>query len=76
MKGRRQQNRSRPLGLVEAAKRLDVSPRSLRNRSWRRKHHIPWIKKGGLVFYDAEALDRWRFDRRGTRFGKGRRPRT
>lgn len=47
------------LRLLDAAHYLGVSPRSLADRGWRRKHGIPCFKVGRAVVFDVAALDRW-----------------
>lgn len=47
------------LRLAAAAAYLGVSPRSLADRGWRRKHGIPCFKIGAAVIFDVAALDRW-----------------
>lgn len=47
------------LRLAAAAAYLGVSPRSLADRGWRRKHGIPCFKIGAAVIFDGASLDRW-----------------
>lgn len=47
------------LRLADAARYLGVSPRSLADRGWRRRHGIPYFKIGAAVIFDVTALDRW-----------------
>lgn len=47
------------LRLAAAAAYLGVSPRSLADRGWRRKHGIPCFKIGAAVIFDVVSLDRW-----------------
>ncbi len=47
------------LRLHAAARYLGVSPKSLADRGWRRKHAIPSLKLGRAVVYDRADLDRW-----------------
>lgn len=47
------------LRLADAARYLGVSPRSLADRGWRRRHGIPCFKIGAAVIFDTAVLDRW-----------------
>ena len=72
MEGRKPENQrlaggARRLGRVEAAKRLGVSTRSLRDPSWRPRLEISRFKRDSFVPYDGERLERWIFGRRGPR---------
>lgn len=52
------------LRLAEAAWYTGLSPKSLGDRGWRRRHGVPAIKVGRAVLFDRAALDTWLARRR------------
>ncbi len=47
------------LRLKAAAEYVGLSPKSLGDRGWRRRHGIPCLKIGRAVVFDRADLDRW-----------------